>query len=71
MQAAFARPRYVSQISQSCSFYVRTSRVCAAPENYSPLLVGGIAEHFVELHSEAVQVTDVERTKVSVEGIVK
>lgn len=71
MQAALARPGYVSTAEVVFHMFSHTPRVCAAPEDYSSLLVRWVAEDFVQLHGKAVQVTDVERTEVAVEGIVQ
>ena len=36
-----------------------TPWICVAPENDSPLLVGRVSQDFVQLHSKAVQVSNV------------
>jgi hypothetical protein len=47
------------------------SCIGSAPEHHGFVIVGWISQDFVELHCKSVKVTDVERTKVSVEGIVQ
>lgn len=41
-----------------------------APEDYGPVLVVGMPEHFMKLDSEAIEMTNVQRAKVGVKGIV-
>lgn len=48
-----------------------TARVGSAPEYNGPVLVLLGSQNLVELQREAVEVTDVERAKVVVEGIVE
>jgi hypothetical protein len=50
---------------------VLTPRVGAAPEDDCAVLIGGIAENFMQLNSEAVEVTNVQWAKVTVEGVVQ
>jgi hypothetical protein len=71
MHAAFARPVVVSLGHQCRCHGILTPRVCAAPEDDCPVLVGRIAQDLVQLDREAVQVTNVKRTKVAMEGIVE
>jgi hypothetical protein len=72
MHAAFARPVIVvSLVHRACCNDCLTPRVCAAPEDYCPVLVGGIAENLVQLDREAVKVADVERAEVAMECVVE
>jgi hypothetical protein len=72
MHAAFARPvLVVSLVHGGYCDGCLTPRVCAAPEDYCPVLVGGIAQDLVQLHCEAVQVTNVERAEVAMERVVE
>lgn len=48
-----------------------TSRVGVAPENDSSLLVRRIAQNLVQLHSKTVEVADVQRPEIRMEGIVQ
>ena len=51
---------------------VRTATgICLAVENHRSVAVGRVPEDFVEENCKSVQVTDVKRTKVRVESIVK
>jgi hypothetical protein len=59
-----------------CALYAygkdeHTPGIGVAPENYTPLLVRRISQHFMQLHRIAVQVTNVQWAKVTVEGIVE
>lgn len=48
-----------------------TTRIRGAPEDNGPILVLGRSEDIVEVEGKAVQVADVERAKVVVEGVVE
>ena len=48
-----------------------TPRVRGAPEDNGPVLVLGRGEDVVEVEGEAVQVADVQRAEVVVEGVVE
>lgn len=48
-----------------------TPRVRGAPEDNGPVLVLGRGQHVVEVEGEAVQVADVQRAEVVVEGVVE
>lgn len=48
-----------------------TSRVCTAPKHDCSILVRWVAQDLMQLHREAVQVTNVQRAKVAMEGIVE
>ena len=47
-----------------------TPRVRVTPEDDSPFFIGGITQHLVQLHSEPVQMTNVEWAEVAMEGVV-
>lgn len=49
----------------------RTSRVGFAPEHHPPTLIFRVTQDIMKLNGEAVQMPDMQRTKVMVEGIVK
>lgn len=49
----------------------RTPRIRLAPEDDGAVLVLGIAQNFVQHDGKAIQVADVQRTEVCVEGIVQ
>lgn len=57
--------------SRSSRFSTLTSRISVTPEYHGSVLVVGVSKHFVKLNGKAVQMTDVERAKVGVEGIVE
>jgi hypothetical protein len=71
MQAAFARPDVVSWARGECFEDALTPRVCATPEDDCAVFICGIAQNLVQLYCEAVQVTNVQRAKVAMEGIVE
>ena len=48
-----------------------TPRVGIAPENNGTVLVGWVAQYFVELHGEAVEMADVQWAEVAMERIVE
>lgn len=48
-----------------------TPRVRIAPEYYTTILVLLVAQDLVQLHGEAVQMANVQRAKVTVEGVVE
>ena len=50
---------------------VLTPRVGAAPEDDSAVLVGWVSQNLMQLHSESVEVTNVQWAKVAVEGVVQ
>jgi hypothetical protein len=52
-------------------FGALTPRVGAAPEDDSAVLVGWVAQNFMQLNSEAVEVTNVQWAEVTMEGIVQ
>jgi len=47
-----------------------TSRICLAPENYRLVLVLGRTKDIMELNGKPVQVSNVQWSKVMMEGIV-
>lgn len=53
-----------------CSWEL-TSRIGTAPEDDCPVFVRRICEDLVQLDSKAVQVANVQRAKVAVEGVVQ
>lgn len=72
MQAALARPETcLALVVPSQLMGLHTPRVCTAPEYYCALLVGRVAENLMQLDGEAVEVTNVERAEVAVEGVVQ
>jgi len=48
-----------------------TPRVCVTPKHQCPSFVVGISKHFMKLHCEPVQVTDMKWAKVGVKGVVE
>lgn len=46
-------------------------RISPAPEYHRLVIVGWVAENFMKLYCEPVQVTNVQRAKVGMEGIVE
>lgn len=73
MHAALARPALgLSAIVQSIVSGIKhTARVCPAPENNRSVLVLLRPENLVELQRKTVEVSNVKRAKVVVEGIVQ
>lgn len=73
MHAAFARP--VRSLASSFGAVsegntILTSRVCMAPKHNGSGVIIGMPKNFVKLHSEAVEMADVQWTKVGVESVV-
>lgn len=49
---------------------LRTSRIGMTPEHNGAILIVWMSQYFVELDGEAIQMADVQWTKVGVESIV-
>lgn len=48
-----------------------TPRIWFAPEDYSPIFVLRISQYVVQYDSEAIQMTDMQRSEIRVEAVVE
>jgi len=73
IHAALARPVEPVRYHVPClgTLLQLTSRICVAPKHHGPVVAVLRPQHLMQLHCKAVQVSDVQWTKVGMESIVQ